>query len=83
MRLLKEATSTIFSMIAIGCFGLLIAKAYLYVLSPPVTDEKVYQIVYGKVLCAYAQETQCGLTLKNCADGREYQCMQNVFSQQD
>jgi hypothetical protein len=46
------------------------------------TDEKVYQIVYGKVLCAHAEETRCGLTLKNCADGREYRCMQNVFSQQ-
>lgn len=41
--------------------------------------ERIYQIVYGKVLCAGHKVDYCGVSLYDCADARTYECLQNVF----
>lgn len=44
----------------------------------PVNQETIYELPFGRVLCAERTITDCGVTLRKCHDARIYTCMHNV-----
>lgn len=47
-------------------------------LVPIPQPERVYQVAWGRVLCAEMHVARCGVNLSKCADTYEYRCLQNV-----
>lgn len=49
-----------------------------------INQESVFNTPFGETLCAELEYTECGVSLRNCADGFVYSCLQNVrFEQKD
>lgn len=78
---MKDGFVWLAAFVNVFVFGILLENRLAK--QPPDETERVYQISYGRTVCAKMERTACGIRLSNCTDARVYECMTNVFFEDD
>ncbi len=74
MTLREHITFGLLFLVVCGCW---LAPAILFSTTTK-QPERVYYTRYGAALCQDMQQTDCGITLTKCHNGRVYYCLNDV-----